>query len=182
MDFRELDSRLQEIGLNIPSSTLHKWASERLIPRPKSYTKGKGGGKGRFMDWPENAVEEAAAVYYLRHYDVAWARPTKKNILTAKDFVTRFYSIIEEAIQTEDVERSMQKFNALMTPDTMPDGRRDVFFGSYMIDPLIKTWIATIEKIRHNKPITEQFRVVFNWRLDVNGGWQRQKGIQRRYL
>ena len=68
MDLEELQSRLRELGVDIPQNTLKRWGYDGLIPRPERYKHGKGSGKkGRAASWSEDAVTEAAAIWAIRN-------------------------------------------------------------------------------------------------------------------
>jgi len=72
-----------------------------IIPRPTSVYKGKGGGSGRFSDWPPETVEQAAVIYVLRH-SAGWIKPTNKAIIEIRKEVEAFYEMIDELNRTGD--------------------------------------------------------------------------------
>jgi hypothetical protein len=124
--------------------------------------KGKGGGAGRFTDWPEEAVERAAVVYVLRHSDTRWAKPTTQAIIETKKVVDKFYAIIRECEETSDVNLPDRLFSLLTWVETS-DGKRGTMYASYDLHPLVVIWIATLEKIRNNKPLSERYKATFRW-------------------
>ena len=97
MDNTELHEQLVALlGVDIPEGTLRRWVHDGIIPRPTSVYKGKGGGSGRFSDWPLETVEQTVVIYVLRHRDTAWAKPTNKAITETKKVVDAFYHILDE--------------------------------------------------------------------------------------
>ncbi len=157
-----LHERLSALEITIPEGTLRRWVHEGIIPGPKSKHKGKGGGAGRFSDWPEDTVERAAVVYVLRHSDTKWAKPTAHAILETKKVVDKFYDIIRQSEETSDISIP-DRLNALLTWVETPDGKRGMMYANYDLHPLVVIWIATLEKIRNNKSLSEHYQATFHW-------------------
>jgi len=162
MDNITLHKRLSALGITIPEGTLRRWAYEGILPRPGSLHKGKGGGSGRFSDWPEETVERAAVVYVLRHSDTKWAKPTAQAIIETKKVVDKFYDVIRESEETSDVN-ILDRLSALLTWVEMSDGKRGMMYASYDLHPLVVIWMATLEKIRNNKLLSEHYKATFHW-------------------
>jgi hypothetical protein len=162
MDNITLHKRLSALGITIPEGTLRRWVHEGILPRPGSLHKGKGGGAGRFSDWPEETVERAAVVYSLRHSDTRWAKPTAQAIIETKKVVDEFYTIIRESDETSDVNLPDRLFSLLTWVETS-DGKRGMMYASYDLHPLVVIWIAILEKIRNNKLLSEHYKATFRW-------------------
>lgn len=162
MDNITLHKRLSALGITIPEGTLRRWVHEGIVPRPSSLHKGKGGGAGRFSDWPEETVERAAVIYVLRHSDTRWAKPTTQAIIETRKVVDNFYDIIRESEETDDVNLPDSLF-ALLTWVELSDGNRGMMYASYELHPLVVIWITTLEKIRNNKPLWEHYKATFHW-------------------
>jgi len=81
MNYKELQKRLRRLGISISEGTLRRWASAGLVPRPTTFFKRRKGtpgrppktlkfeqpSRGRFTDWPEDVVEQAAAIWAIRN-------------------------------------------------------------------------------------------------------------------
>jgi hypothetical protein len=169
VDTDELVSHLRTIlGIEIPKGTLRRWAFENLIPSSKP--KGQKGRRGRFVSWPQDTVEQATAVYVLRNTKIPWAKTTRETLLAAKSVVDRFYALISDFCETEN-QSVLRKFNELLKPIesaffAAPEGK-GYMYGGVTLNPLVVTWITTLEKVRHNRPVFEPATVVFNWNWHV---------------
>jgi hypothetical protein len=122
-------------------STLRRWAmkSEGIIDAPRRYSKGAGGGKGQHSDWSDEALEDAAACWYIRQVKRPIRRPSITALKVAKKLARRAYK----------------------TPLANPywfTGKP----GGFSLHPLTVRWICTIEKIRHKRTL-DPIRVAFNW-------------------
>lgn len=179
MDSEELVARLRDLlGVDVPKGTLRRWAWQGLIPASKPI--GRKGERGRFVSWPSETVEQAAVVYIIRHTDVRWAKTTKDVLLAVKDIVDRFYATINDFVEAGDTD-ILQKLDDFLKPVTSPlfgpDGVTGYMYGGLALQPLVATWIATLEKIRHNKPVYRHMSVRFNWNyhLVIEGGQETLK-------
>jgi len=164
MDHDELTERLSEVGLgpkDLPRSTLRNWAREGLIPRSTPYS--KLGRRGRFRNWPEETVEEAAAVWALRNpkRDRFYAKPTLDTIRRVRSEATW----VHKKFKTDPVHQKgvYQEFYNTR-------GERHSYLRSYDLHDFIVTWIVTIEKVRRKKSVHEPANVIFNWRWHVGQG------------
>ena len=158
MDSDELVSKLRNLGIDVPKGTLRRWASEGLIKGPKPV--GRKGARGRFMSWPPEAVEQAAAVYVIR--DLYGPKKKIKILLSVKALVDRFYAIINEFCKTEE-PLLLEEFDKLLAPTTRADGKKGYVYGSSEMHPLFVTYVVALEKIRGKKPLFEPIEVAFNW-------------------
>lgn len=130
MNLEELQMRLQNLGADIPESTLRRWAAEGLIANSIRYTKPrkkkwgrpyKGKDKeaqpGLFSYWPEESLQEAAATWAVRNLPRpaalspdARALVFKKDLgITKKDRVTR-----EKLMSVEQKRRTSVAINTLL--------------------------------------------------------------------
>jgi hypothetical protein len=166
MDHDEFSDRLSEIGLSpkdLPRSTLRNWAREGLIPGPSPYS--KKGRSGRFRNWPQEAVEEAAAVWALRNLESGWflSPPPSDTVKRIKFEADSIHNKLKNDINfcRHFAEKSFD-----------PEGRVGYYLKSYDLHPYIVTRISTIEKVRHTKSVRETAKVVFLWNehsLNENG-------------
>ncbi|MGZ4892107.1 MAG: hypothetical protein ACXV2B_07615 [Halobacteriota archaeon] len=167
MDTTTLIEEVKElIGVELPSSTLNGWARKGLVSRAR--TGRKGGGRG--ADWPSEAIEQAAVIYTLRAMDLPQgttirgcptatgrkATVSTKRLLQVKEMVERWYATFFRVpfhygsfIDTiSDLSKYVEKLNGYM-------------YGGYENQPIFYAWIATLEKIRHGKPLSETVKVRF---------------------
>ena len=158
MDHDEFTNRLKAVGLGpkeLPRSTLRNWAREGLIPRPTPYS--KPGKQGRYRNWPEEAVEQAAAVWALRNLksDRFLSRPPSNTIKRVKFEATDTY---------ETFENDADFHHKIHNRSFDPEGKEGYYLKSYDLHPFIVTWIATIEKVRHKMSVNEPANVIFDWK------------------
>jgi hypothetical protein len=70
MELKKLAERLEQLtGERVPENTIKKWAhTEEVIPAPTGGGRGgkMRGGKARKADWSTEALEQAAAVWWVR--------------------------------------------------------------------------------------------------------------------
>jgi hypothetical protein len=166
MDHGDFTKQLDEVGLgrtDLPRSTLRNWARAGLIPGPSPYT--KKGKRGRFRNWPDEAVEEAAAVWALRNLESGWfLSPPPSDAVKRIKFEAD--SIHKKLKNDVNFCRHFGK------KSFDPEGRVGYYLKSYDLHPFIVTRIATIEKVRYTKSVRETAKVVFLWNehsLNENG-------------
>lgn len=167
MDMDELVTQLEElVGVKVPSGTLRRWAYEGLIPGPEE--EGKRGRRGRFCNWSREALEQAAVIYTLRHSSVPWGDTKTKFLLAAKQAVDKYYQSLADFCETRDRAavtkaylESQKKVSAPWLSFSGKSPTEGYMFGDAKLHPLIVTWIVTLEKMRHGKPLAEPFEVVF---------------------
>jgi hypothetical protein len=172
MNMCELVAELQKlVGTKIPPGTLRRWAYEGLIRGSKP--EGQKGKRGSFDAWPSETVEDAAAIYTLRHSHLPWTKPNtpKAKLLAAKKIVDQFYASFDYFRKAGDLKVLMDQFDKLLKPAPalffLPQSVNGVMFGGLELEPLVVTWIVTLEKIRHNKPLSEPIGVIFNVKSHV---------------
>jgi len=188
LDIRTLIKRLHRLGINdISEDALQKWAYHGLIPRSEPVEKYRG--PGHSTEYPEQTVEEAAAVWYIRKAlgerntpwkDVKRARHVAKEyhkaLMTDFDACNKFWrsdvSPTPSPIALSLSEESQQHF-------VHEDGTGvGTYTHSYDLHPLIVLWICTVEKVkyirkekggRHNILIDTPVRVSFDWAATEGG-------------
>jgi hypothetical protein len=151
MDFNELRSRLDELGVDIADGTLRRWASDGLIAGPEKYKKLREGSKnryrrGRFMNWPEQAVYEAAACWAVRHRDPIGSYIPKETIKRIKALKDQFFKNVYAVDWRQDYA---------------PDGTANMYFSSYDIHPLFKAYVAAYEKAFDKRRMDQQVKVKY---------------------
>lgn len=170
MDLNELQSRLRELGVDIPQNTLKRWGYDGLIPRPERYKHGKGSGKkGRAASWSENAVIEAAAVWAIRHNKITNKAPSKKLIPYIKHSVLHVYEY-PTAVYTPPVTDSNDPTQRATYRDVKMTLPYDRYKNIEVPQPdetmwhfLLTTWIAAEEKAKRRYPVNEKVQVIFHW-------------------
>jgi hypothetical protein len=159
LDIDDLVARLQTLGIDdMPKNTLKRWAfTEQVIPQP---TTPNLKGRGFKSNWLGVTIEEAAAVWAVRH--CGFMKPktlTKKRI----DVIKRVAAILEKrpfAIYTlppitgplskqqiafKDIKMKFvsEDFDGLdLFPGTDNADRVDC------INELVIKWVAAVEKVR----------------------------------
>ncbi len=176
MDSDELVSQLHNLGIDVPKGTLRRWASEGLIRGPEPV--GRKGKRGRFMSWPSESLEQAAAIYVIR----GSYGPKKKikALLAVKELVDRFYAIVNEFREKEDPQ-VLEKFDELLELAKLADGTKGYVYGSSAMHPLFVMYIVTLEKIRGNQPLFEPIKVVFNWNQHLVRNEDGRESFKLRY-
>jgi hypothetical protein len=160
MDHYEFTDLLKQIGLTpkkLPRSTLRNWAREGLIPGPEAYS--KEGEQGQYRKWPEEAVEEAAAVWALRNLNKDQSRPPAKMVKRVKFEAQRIHEMIKNDVNFID---------AIYQRCFDSTGTEGTYMKAYDLDPYIKLWIIAIEKARHEQSIVEPATITFNWIKDLD--------------
>jgi hypothetical protein len=166
MDFHELQSRLREVDVEIEDGTLRRWAATKLIVGPKRDP--RPGRQGARWNWPQKAVEEAAAVWALRHLklDRFYSKPSLDTIKRVK-FEAK--AIHEKYKKDAEFHENFPAKIYEKSFDT--EGNERYYLKSFGLHPFIITWIVTVEKVRHKKSVKEPANVIFTWiRHPVTGG------------
>ncbi|QBS37111.1 hypothetical protein E1B22_03750 [Thermaerobacter sp. FW80] len=84
----ELIARARKLGATIGRSTLNLWKREGLVTPPKEGSLGRG--RGRFADYPEEALWEAVAAWAARNK--AGLRTTNKRIRAIREELLAWYA------------------------------------------------------------------------------------------
>jgi len=157
MDHDAFTDRLSEIGISpndLPRSTLRNWAREGLIPGPEPYT--KKGRRGRFRDWPDEALEEAAAVWALRNLEAGWFLSPPPS-----DMVKRI-KLAANAI-SEKFRNNPKSYEGVFRKQYDPNGDEFDYIISYDLHPFIVSWINSVEKVKKKKSVRDPAKVIFDW-------------------
>ncbi len=149
MNIVDVTDKLRTLGVTIPAGTIRRWSAEGLLPAPQRVQ--NPAGRGRLSDWPDATVEEAAAVWALRHLNTKVAAPTVDVIVQVKRLVSLVYDAPWE----------------LRTWAVAPDGKRGIYLGSPALHPHLLLWVITVEKVRHYWPIVKPARVTMVWTREV---------------
>jgi hypothetical protein len=155
MEFEELQVRLRQIDVVVKDGTLRRWATTKLIAGPERFS--KSGTQGQFWDWPEEAVEDAAAVWALKNLDTYWANPNHNAIRRVKHKAKELHELYTKHLTLDKLAGDEYR------KDVTPKGETGTFFHSYDLHPLLIIWITTIEKVRHKVAIKENRLVTFCW-------------------
>ncbi len=178
MDIDSLQLRLHQLGVDIPQTTLRRWAYDKhqIIPRPKRDKRGNGSGKrGRAAFWNEKAVTEAAAMWALRNNPRITHAPSLRLI----SFIKRSASFVYESPTVGyELPRSRLKRDEGVTYESITirfpyhpwhasGGKQPPPEAEW--NELVTTWIAAIEKAKKAKPIKEPYKVCFHWKAVEKG-------------
>jgi hypothetical protein len=176
MDFEELSARLDKIGISIPGGTIRRWRWQGLIEGPEAKWKGPHGGRGRFMEWPERAVEDIAAIWAVRRNRLYTRPPSAKRIEQIKSVVHSFhiwpaaFYTLPPFIVAGPMRGTILKY----------DDIKMRFDQDEQLHDLVVKWIIAVEKAKRQWPMSEPARVVFRWisyKRAEDGTWKRnQKG------
>jgi hypothetical protein len=102
MELKKLAERLKQLtGERVPESTIKKWAhTEKIIPAPTGGGKGgkMRGGKARKADWSKEALEQAAAVWWVREkYRRMYGEEKRKLSKDQINVIKRAVSVLDES-------------------------------------------------------------------------------------
>jgi hypothetical protein len=176
MNFDELTARLDKLGISIPGGTIRRWSWQGFIEGPEATWKGPHGGRGRFMEWSERAVEEVAAVWAVGHNGLHARTPSVKMIEQIKNVVQRFYAwptavyTLPPIILAGPMRLTTLKLSSVKMQLTEDE----------QLHHLVVRWVIAIEKAKRQWPMATPARVVFRWisyKKAEDGSWKRnQKG------
>jgi hypothetical protein len=187
MNSEQFVKRLAEFGITIDKEKLRRWSNQELIPpyethyQPRRRKKGRPPNEaekegriiekarlGRVSEWPEEALEQAAAVWAVRHNERG-VRITAEMVKVIKQAVSYVYSgafpiyMIPPIFRSPEgiAEVSYQDIGMQFAPEVIgrPDGSDaiDIFPGPKkedrvkFLDDLIIKWIATIAKVHYTR-------------------------------
>jgi hypothetical protein len=164
MRIEELRKRLSNVSVEISEKTLRRWGKNGVITDHQQNLPGTG--RGHYEDWPEKALEEAAAVWALLHYRKGI---TTNMIKTVKEWASlvgpggfALYIIppvMRSRTGVHEIKYTDIKLQ-LAPPDIIaPDGSNEIekFPGKkreekvQLVDELIKKWIATVAKVQYTR-------------------------------
>jgi len=167
----ELRKRLLDISVESSVKTLRRWGKNGIITDHQENVPGTG--RGNYEDWPEKALEEAAAVWAVLHYKKG---VTTKMIETVKEsaslvgpggFATYIIPPVTRSLKgVREIKYTDIKLQ-LAPPDIIaPDGSNEIekFPGKsreekiQLFDELIKKWIATVAKVQYTREQEQRAR------------------------
>jgi len=157
MDITELITRLHDLGVDIPTYTIKRWAfTENVIPQPKQP---KLQGRGYASNWSEEALEEAAAVWAMRYCNCKILSP---NAVTPK--IIGNVKLIAQAvfIHPHPFYRIIERMIDGLWPDE-PFTYKDVemkLVKDNKFNRLTITYIAALEKARRGISVREPRRMI----------------------
>jgi hypothetical protein len=203
MDSEQFVKRLTEFGITIDIEKLRRWSNQELISsyethyQPRRKKKGRPPNKaekerriikkarlGRVSEWPEEALEQAVAVWAVHHYKKG-IRITAEMVKVVKQVVSYVYSGAFPLYKIPPIFRSPEGFAEVsyrdigmqFAPEAVgrPDGSDAIslFPGRKkedkvkLLDDLVIKWIATIAKVRYTR--TQEL-------------WARQAGKSSHYV
>lgn len=179
LNIAQLLERLHDLGIDVPERTLRYWAYHGLmtasIPAPQRTRRKLGrppkheepsereiakGRPGRYHDWSEDAVAEAAA---------AWAM---LNLIDRRKWV----------LLALHKKTYAQKLLPILRTPTFPKECRDYFRGNFRPQPsqerysissadgsMVAAWITAFEKARACIPIPDPYEVTFDVAIKKSG-------------
>ncbi len=157
MHIDELVSKLRQLGTgNIPKSALKRWAFKaKVIPEP---TRVEPVGRGRASDWSRTALEEAAAVWWVRHnfgfqVNNKMMKDIKRAAMTIYERPFAIYTLPQvtgpllssQIAPPEDIGVKFvgDEFHALGLFPGKNNKER-----SGLLNSMVVAWIAAVEKVR----------------------------------
>jgi len=174
VNFEELSSRLEELGIVIPGGTIRRWRWQGLIEGPEARWKGPHGGRGRFMEWPERTVEDIAAMWAVRRDGSQALPPSAKRIEQIKSVVQNFYRwpIATYKLPPFTLAGPMRGTTLKCSDIKMR------FAEDERLHQLVVKWIIAVEKAKRLWPMSEPARVVFHWisyKKAQDGNWEKNQ-------
>jgi hypothetical protein len=163
MRINELVKSLKKLGeIDVPEGTIKRWAyTERTIrdtpPQPVQK------GRGKASNWPEAALEEAAAVWAVRHYAKNTARLSPQVIKYVNEVANHLYMSPLAYYTLPSVVGPLLRFRQISYEDVIVQFATDeapvlnlVPGKNYaqkidLLNELIATWISAREKVRFSK-------------------------------
>jgi len=190
IDSAQLIEGLAALGIATTIDELQRWAKKGIIPpyttdykrrpkRPRGRPPKPGGKKakewekkerelekekgrpGRYSAWPPKTVEEAAAVWAVRHNGIKKPKTiTNETIHQIKKIAKRVYMF---PVASYELPQNIRL--------TGPNPQITYSYTSYKmkvvdddeLNGMIETWIAAREKARRKIAISQPKKVVFHW-------------------
>jgi hypothetical protein len=163
MRIEELVDSLRKLeGISVPVGTIKRWAyTEGTIcdKPPQPIQK----GRGRASNWPEAALEEAAAVWAVRHYGTNTRRLSPEVVKYVNAVADHLYMSPLAFYTLPRVNGPLMRFRQIPYEDVIVQFATDeapvldLVPGEnnaqkiYLLNELIATWIAAREKVRFSK-------------------------------
>jgi hypothetical protein len=203
MRFEDMIARLKKLDVTAPPGTIRRWATEKLVTPPTRRPRSKGEGRGTTSDWPDQALEEIAAVWALKSFgftdrDLAgYARRAKEWAecfyedpigweLQEKYWLQGdYYDGYNESSFFKGEERSQktrQLFDYQSVRPIDKDSQRIHWEVMRQLNPHFvnfSEWVAAKEKARHGCPIWTPVNVTFRFCIQ---GSREDKTLKYRFL
>ncbi len=163
MRINDLLKSLKELGgIAVPEGTVKRWAyTEKTIrdkpPQPVQK------GRGKASNWPEEALEEAAAVWAVRHYAKNTSRLSPDVIKYVNDVANHLYMSPLASYTLPSVVGPLLRFRQIPYEDVTVEFATEespvlkLVPGESsarkkeLLNSLIATWIAAREKVRFSR-------------------------------
>lgn len=157
----ELREWLQKFGIDISEKTLRRWGEAHLIEDHRPGLPGRG--RENAEDWPEAALENACAVWAVRHYSLQTKRLSPKVIKRIKAVAEHLYVSPLAYYTLPHVVGPLLRFRKIPYEDVRVQFATEMFpvldlvpgknikEKTSLLNALIRTWIATCEKVRFSK-------------------------------
>lgn len=203
MNIDELSSQLHILGADVPVTTLQRWAANGVIPSSTHKWRGRGRPKrttkersGRSMDYPPEAVEDAAAVWSIYR----WSRergsdpPTIEALKKVRYYAQEFYDtatsnpqcshLFKEDVAPWKLEDAPPPYTPIIPEESDFDRRYNVailsrwvgegkqrllkapFIHSSTYHTPIVLWVCAIEKVRRRLLLYDKYKVIFEWSIE----------------
>ena len=171
MNLTELQSRLHDLGADIPQNTLKRWGYNGFIPRPKRIKKGKGKGKGRAVSWSSWAAVEAGAIWAVKNAGILKGSLSKQMIdcirlaeYNVYNYPPAKYSPSNVAGTKITAKSVKVKFVSDEFPYIDPFPGRAPADKTEVLNSLVVVWICAIEKARIGMSLRKPARVIMHWK------------------
>ncbi len=143
MNFEELKTKLQDLELEIPATTIRKWVQEGLVTPPERRRRRKGEGSGTVSEWSKKSLEDIAGCWNIKRFG-SGRRDLFKSIKRAKMLADFFYT---DPIGWELKQPSLYKqFYVKDGFNEFDKITSRIVYGLDTID--FFEWVAAIEKVR----------------------------------
>jgi hypothetical protein len=168
MELKKLVERLEQLtGERVPENTIKKWAhTEKIIPKPIGGGKGGkvSGGNARKADWLPDALEQAAAVWWVREKYRRMYGEEKKglskdhinvikraaSVLDKRPFAIYHFPLVKGPLSTQHIDP--EAITMTFVSDDFDGVNR--FPGEKLeertlcLNTLVVAWVAAREKVR----------------------------------
>ena len=168
MSLDDLHSRLLAIGVDIPKDTLKGWTyrSPPIITPPIRYKHGKGSGKkGRAVEWSNESLAEAAAVWAVRNSPRIAHPPSLRLIPFIEHTVLNIYNEPLAGYDFQSPGLGKEVTYKSITLELPYPQHPELEGKQPWIEwqELLTTWIAAKEKAKEGIPLKEPRQVRFHW-------------------
>jgi hypothetical protein len=173
LNHKELEKRLTEMGIqSLPIATIRRWVHEGLVERPKREPRPPK--RGLFGEWPDKSLEDAVATFVVRH-SYLWRPPTTEELLKIKEVAEDFQQAPWKHchIRLHEVpagpfsdEPSWRLWEGGFSRFATPAINWTEGVVSFSPREQISKWLAAVEKVRQNVPLSDRVYVIYDWIID----------------